>query len=323
MQRIDIFLYNGKRLFLINLSTFIDMQIRFTLRQLSVFLAVAQTGTTIAASRMLSMSQSAISAALSDLELVADEKLFDRHGRRLVLNDAGRALQPQARALLEAAENLAREFDSPAISLHIAASSTIGNYVLPAILARFRAVHPSSRLNVLIGNTRDVLKAVDSFDADIGLIEGSSHDPRMRVQHWVEDELVVVTAPRNRLARQGGQADLAQADWLMREPGSGTREILEQQLGDALGPLNVALELGDSEAIRRALLSGYGVSCLSRHVVADDLENGKLVTVKARLPAIRRSLSIVLHANKAPTRGLTAFQAFLDEYAASFRKQNQ
>ena len=298
------------------------MQLRFTLRQLSVFLAVAETGTTIGASKILSMSQSAVSAALGDLEMAAGEMLFDRHGRRLLLNDAGRGLQPQVRALLEAAESLAHEFESPGISLRVAASSTIGSYVLPPMLARFRTVHPSARVHVRIGNTRDVLQAVDSFDVDIGLIEGSSHDLRIRLEHWIDDELVVVTAPQNRLARHGGHAELAQADWLMREPGSGTREILEQQLGDTLGPLNVALELGDSEAIRRALLSGYGVSCLSRHVVADDLERGRLVTVKAKLPAIRRSLSIVQHQSKAPTRGLSAFRAFLDEYADSVRKRN-
>jgi DNA-binding transcriptional LysR family regulator len=293
------------------------MPIRFTLRQLSVFIAVAQSGSTTAAGKALSMSQSAISAALGELELVANEQLFDRHGRRLVLNDAGRALQPQAIALVEGAESLARDLESVAVSLRIAASSTIGNYVLPGILARFLTVYPAAKLNVVIGNTRDVLDAVNTFSADIGLIEGISHGPNVRVESWVDDEMVVVASPHHPLAQNARRSDLAKADWLVREPGSGTREIVEQQLGGALGTLNIALELGNSEAIRRTLLSGYGISCLSRHIIADDIENGRLIAVKARLPVIRRSFSIALHRNKTQTRGLAAFHAFLASYASS------
>jgi DNA-binding transcriptional LysR family regulator len=291
------------------------MSIRFTLRQLSVFIAVAQFGSTTSASKALSMSQSAVSAALGELELVTNERLFDRHGRRLVLNDAGRALQPHAIALIEGAENLARDFESTVVSLRIAASSTIGNYVLPGILARFLKEHPAARLNVVIGNTRDVLDAVNAFDADIGLIEGSSHGANLHAEHWIDDEMVVVTAPHHPLARSARRSDLAKADWLVREPGSGTREIFEQQLGREFGPLNIALELGNSEAIRRTLLNGYGISCLSRHVVADDIEHGRLIAIKAKLPIIRRSFSIALHRSKTPTRGLTAFRTVLDAHA--------
>lgn len=296
------------------------MQLRYTLRQLSVFLAVAQTGSTTAAGKALSMSQSAVSAALGDLERAAAERLFDRHGRRLVLNDAGRALQPQVAALLDAAHNLGREFESPGISLRIAASSTIGIYVLPPILARFRKAHPNARLTVQIGNTREVVAAIKSFDADIGLIEGRAHDPTMQVEHWLEDELVVVTAPGNPLARGDKHGDLAQGQWLVREPGSGTREFIEEQLGNVLGTLNIVLELGNSEAIRRTLLNGYGISCMSRHVIADDLEYGRLIQVSAGLPILRRTLSIIQAAGKTPTRGLAAFHAFLEAYAVTARQ---
>ena len=290
------------------------MTLRFTLRQLSVFITVAQSGTTTGASTALSMSQSAVSAALGELEDVANKLLFDRHGRRLVLNDAGRALLPHAMAVVENAEALAREFESTALSLRIAASNTIGTYLLPSILTHFLAEHPSARLNVVIGNTHDVLEAVNTFDADLGLIEGSSEGFNMRVEHWLDDEMVVVTSPNHPLAGSTRRKELAKADWLVREPGSGTREIFELELGRSLGSLNIALELGNSEAIRRILLNGYGVSCLSRHVVADDLAGGRLVVVKAKLPSIRRSFSIAQHRSKALTPGLSAFRAFLDAH---------
>ncbi|MDO8301289.1 LysR substrate-binding domain-containing protein [Lacisediminimonas sp.] len=226
--------------------------------------------------------------------------------------ESGRALLPNAMALVEGAEALARELESTTGALRIAASNTIGNYLLPGILKDFLTEHPTVRLNIVLGNTRNVLDAVNAFEADIGLIEGSSHAPNTRIEHWVDDELVVVTAPDHPLARSARRSDLAKADCLVREAGSGTREIVDQELGRAIGALNIALELGNSEAIRRTLLNGYGVSCLSRHVVADDLETGRLIAIRATLPTIRRSFSIALHRSKTPTRGLAVFCSFLN-----------
>jgi DNA-binding transcriptional LysR family regulator len=312
ITRIKGWAYNLKPLIFLRLISFIDMKVRFTLRQLSVFTTVARMGSTISASTALSMSQSAVSAALSELESVANEPLFDRHGRRLVLNDAGRTLLPHAIALVESAEALAREFESRSVALRIAASNTIGNYVLPNILKGFLTQCPTARLNIAIGNTHEVIDAVNDFKADIGLIEGYSNASNMRIEHWLDDEMVIVASPDHPLARSAQLGDLAKADWLVREAGSGTREIVEHELAGALGTLNIALELGNAEAIRRTLISGYGVSCLSRHVVADDIETGRLIAIKAGLPTIHRSFSIALHRSKTPTRGLILFRSFLD-----------
>jgi len=298
------------------------MTIRFSLRQLSVFLAVAEQGSTVGAGSALAMSQSAVSAALAELENVAGQALFDRHGRRLILNDAGRALRPRALALVEDAEGLARDFSSSQVSLRIAASNTIGNYVLPPLLARFRQAQGEARLDVAIGNTQDVLTRVSSFQADVGLIEGRTHSPDIRAEHWMDDEMLIVTAPGHPLTRlrhlrgEPERRRLAEADWLMREPGSGTRELVEEQLGPLLAPharFKVALELGNSEAIHRTLLSGYGVSCLSRHVVDEDLASGRLIRLELGLPPLVRPFSIVTHRNKTETRGLALLREFLNQ----------
>ncbi|MDB5821665.1 MAG: hypothetical protein JWR21_369 [Herminiimonas sp.] len=296
------------------------MTIRFTLRQLAIFVEVARHGSATGASKALSMSQSAVSAAIGELESIANDRLFDRHGRRLVLNDAGRVLRPHAIALVEGAENLARDLEPTVGSLRVAASNTIGNYVLPGILARFLGLQSAVKLEVMIANSRDVLDAVDAFDADIGLIEGSSQGANIKVEHWMVDEMAIVTAPGHPLATSTRRADLANGDWLLREPGSGTREVLEQQLVSQIGPLKIALELSTLEAIRHTLLDGYGVSCMSRHIVADDLKQGRLVEVAVKLKPIRRSFSIALHRNKAPTRGLSAFRSFLDSRSEEFQR---
>jgi DNA-binding transcriptional LysR family regulator len=292
------------------------MSIRFTLRQLSVFVAVARLGSTRSAGEELAMSQSAVSAALGELEAAANELLFDRHGRKLVLNDAGRALLSRAAPIVESAESLSRSFASSAVSLRIAASSTIGNYILPGILVRFLAEHPTARVDVSITNTQGVLDAVSGFNADIGLMEGSSHGPDVVVQPWIDDEMVVVAAPDTPVVRCARRRNnLAAADWIVREPGSGTREFVEQHIGRALGALNIAFELGDSEAIRRTLIGGYGVSCLSRHVVAEDLEAGRLVEIDDQLPPLRRPLMMLTHRSKAASRGLAAFRNILEFHA--------
>ncbi len=290
------------------------MQHNLTLRQLSVFVAVAQTGSTTGAAQRLAMSQSAVSSALSELEHSLSEQLFDRRGKKLFLNDFGRMLLPQVRALFDQVDSIANAGKGSSVSLRVAASTTISNYVLPPLLARFHTRDtPGGTVNLLVGNTHTVLDAVRDFDADLGLIEGSCTGDEFTVEHWMDDELLVVTSPATPLAKAGapGHAALREADWLVREHDSGTREVLDAQIAGILGPVHIALELSNSEAIRRTVMAGYGICCLSSHVVGPDVAAGALVNIGGSLPPLRRPFSIVLHKDKRPTRGLNSFLAFL------------
>ncbi|NOZ17720.1 MAG: LysR family transcriptional regulator [Betaproteobacteria bacterium] len=291
---------------------------RVTLRQWAVFAAIAQCETTTAAGSQLGLSQSAVSAALAELESTLGHPLFDRHARRLHLNALGRQLLPQAQALLDHADALEHATVQPNVRLKLAASSTIGNYVLPALLASFRQqIAPDSQLDVLIGNTQDVVDAVQRFEVDIGPIEGTCRGEALEIETWIDDEMVIVAAPDHPLARgPASRAALREAGWLMREPGSGTRELIDSRIASVIGPLHVALELGHSEAIQRTVAAGYGISCLSRHVVADALRDGRLVEVQSDLPRIARPLLIVRHRDKHPTHGLTQFIDALHGHAS-------
>ena len=291
--------------------------LRLTLRQLSVFVAVVQHGSTVAAAQALSMSQSAVSAALAELESALDTALFDRVARRLSVNEAGRQLFPRALSLLDQAQELERFTAQTGVHLRIAASNTIGSYLLPSLLADFRASQQGNcSLDVRIGNTRDVLRALLQFEADIGLIEGSSHERDLRSVHWCDDEMVVVASPSHPLAKGPVTPErLREAEWIVREPGSGTREIIEDKLVPELGELHFALELGNAEAIKRAVMSGFGISCLSLHVVRDDIERGDLVALRDGLPRIMRPLQLVVHEDKYPTQGLLAFTEYLRSVA--------
>ncbi|MBW6134982.1 LysR family transcriptional regulator, partial [Pseudomonas aeruginosa] len=172
-------------------------------RQLQIFCAVARCGSTTAAAESISLSQSATSAGLNELESQLSTRLFDRVGKRLQLNEVGRRFLPQALRLLDGVAQLEQQFAvsaAPQASLTVAASSTIGNYVLPRLLASFEREQPGVRVNASIGNTGSAVQDVVTFAADIGLIEGPCHEPGLRVEPWLEDSLIVVAAPGHPLA---------------------------------------------------------------------------------------------------------------------------
>ena len=291
--------------------------LRLTLRQLQIFRVVAESGSTAAAAATIALSQSATSAAINELERVLELQLFDRIGKRLQLNDNGRMLLPQALALLDGAgwiERWALDRESHIGTLRIGASTTIGNYMLPAILAGFRETLPGLarenwQVQVAIANTSVIASGVAAFELDLGLIEGPCHEPDLTVQPWLEDELVVVAAandpivPRGR-HRQISLETLAKATWLLREEGSGTREIINQLLIPYLHHLKPGIQFGNPEAIKRAAASGLGISCLSRFVVEDLLKTGVLVAPPTELPKLTRHFYIVMHEQKKRTRGL-------------------
>ena len=271
---------------------------RLTLRQLSVFVATAQSGSARAAASRLSRSQSAASSMLAELEAVLETRLFDRIGRRLVLNQNGRALLPRAQALLEQASDLQRLFGAAhQVTLRVAASFTIGEYVLPSLVARWTRLHPENPVRVRIGNTADVIAATAGLTADIGFIEGPQTHPDLIVRPWLDDELVVVASRRHPLAGTVvSAARLAQETWVLREPGSGTRQVTDAWLTRHLREVVVGYELGSTEAIKRVVAEGAGIGCLSQYAIgADGLRDLPLVRLQTRLPPARRQLATVHH----------------------------
>lgn len=275
-------------------------RLRLSLRQLEVFAATALRGSTRAAADQVARSQSAASAALGELEGVLGVALFDRVGRRLVLNENGRALLPRASALLDQSRQVEHLFGSGhETPLRVAASLSIGEYLLPEMLARWKLDHPASPVALMIGNTREVVAAVAAFDVDLGFIEGPQTHPQLVVRPWRSDELVIVAAPRHPLAgRTASLRQLREASWALREPGSGTREAADRWLIERVGPLRVEFELGSPEAIKRLVGAGAALGCLAREVVALELAQGTLVELATTLPRATRRLAIVLHRDK-------------------------
>ena len=294
------------------------VMMRITLRQLQIFIAIAQSGSTTAAGEVIALSQSAISASIAELEKALNVQLFDRVGKRLLLNDHGRAMLPQAMALVNGATSLENSFNEIAPSiLIIGASLTIGNYLLPTILANYWRAQGivlgelMPPLQVVVANTADIVSKVVNFEVDIGLIEGPCNRADISVSPWLEDELLLVVAPNHPVLQENGEFispdRLTKANWLLRERGSGTREALEQALLPYIAQLKSSLEFNDHEAIKQSAVQGLGIACLSRTVVRDMLDAGKLVELKTPFGKLMRRFSLLVHHQKQVTPGMQHF----------------
>jgi DNA-binding transcriptional LysR family regulator len=286
-------------------------RLRLNLRQLEVFLATVHGGSTRAAADRIARSQSAASTSLAELEAALGVELFDRIGRRLLLNENGRALLPMAQALVEqAAEVQALFMDEHAAPLRVAASFTIGEYLLPSLISHWTQLHPKSHVYLRICNSSEVITAVAGLDVDIGFIEGAQTHSDLIVRPWLDDEMVIVAAPGHAMAnRRASALELADATWVLREHGSGTRQIADEWLLKNLARVRVGCELGSTEAIKRVVATSDALGCLSRYAVAQSVEVGHLVELQTQLPKATRKLSIALHREKRLGRATEEFLA--------------
>lgn len=276
-----------------------------TLDQLRIFIAVAERGHVTRAARSLGMTQSAVSAAISALESRYGARLFDRVGRGIELTETGRRFVPEARAVLDRA-NAARATLEDLSNLAsgtvtIAASQTIATYWLPRRITTYHRDHPGIRLDVVIGNTQQVEKAVVDGTADIGLVEGPTKHPALIRQTVDRDRLVLVVSNKQELPETSadGEVDFRELTWVVREAGSGTRHVLEdeaQRRGCRLEDLRIFLVLPSNEAVREAVEAGAGATIISEHVVASAIEAGRLRALTVNLPP--RDFALLRHSER-------------------------
>lgn len=288
--------------------------LRTTLRHVEVFVATVQKGNVTQAAAEIGLTQSAASMALTDFENLIGTKLFDRIGKRLSLNENGRAIYAKAVEMIERAHEMEAYFrnDRRAVNLKIGASSTIGNYLLPQLICGFTASRPGSQVQLQVSNTQTVIHAVRDFEIDIGFVEGPCLQPEIETIFWRSDELAICASPDHRLACRGAATvtALRQANWILRERGSGTREVVEQMLTSQLGEIGLTMELGGTEAIKRAVESGMGISCLPKVALAESVERGKLVVLSTPFLQLTRAFHILLHKRKYRTEGMLSLLSF-------------
>jgi DNA-binding transcriptional LysR family regulator len=289
-----------------------------TLEQLRIFAAVAERQHMTRAAEALDLAQSAVSAAVAGLETRFGTKLFHRIGRGIALTEAGAVFLGEARAVLarvEAAELVLSELgDLKRGTLTLQASQTIASYWLPRHLASFRQAHPGVEIHLTIGNTAQVAAAVHAGAAELGFIEGAIDDPALISVQVARDQLIVLVPPDHPWASLRGfdPRRLAEGEWVLREPGSGTRSVFEAAiLGFGIAPsaLRVVLELPSNEAVRGAVEAGLGATALSASVAAPSLEAGLLQAVDLRLPD--RPFSLLRRSERYRSRAAEALMAII------------
>ncbi|AEB49758.1 LysR substrate-binding domain-containing protein [Aeromonas veronii] len=286
---------------------------KLTLQQLKVFATIARYGNLGLAANELCLSKGAVSQSLQELERQLSTPLFDRIHPRLQLNNEGRLLQPAAEELLtrmQDIENLFSPDAEPSGQLRLGASQTIGNYLLPTLLASSKqelGLPPK----VTINNTHLLCHALANFELDMALIEGENHHPDLLAEPWLQDEMLVVAPPGHPLAnkKELSLSRLGGETWVLREAQSGSREQFIQQIQPELPRWQPGLELNTLEAVMLAVEKGLGISFISRLAASDRLADGRLLALplSRRFP---RQLSLIWHKQKYHSTSLRHFIHF-------------
>lgn len=269
---------------------------------LRTFVAVVETGSFSEAARGLSLSQPAVTQHIKALESDAGATLLDRRYREIGLTEAGASLLPHARTVLaqleQARADLDRLSDTVTGRLTLFASTTPGQYVLPRMLGGFLAEFPEVGLELRVGDTSEVVEAVEDGRAQLGVTGARIAGSKANSEPFIDDEIVLICPPGHPLA--GGEehsaAELAQARWVMRESGSGTRMVLEgilEEEGVDPAELEIVMELGTSEAVLAAVEGGMGLGAVSRFVADRALAAGDVQAVRSPRFPVSRPLFIV------------------------------
>ncbi len=290
---------------------------KYSLRQLEIFVAVSREQSVSRAAEALSLSQSATSTALGEFERQFNLQLFDRIGKTLRINETGQQLLPRAVELLDRAHEIEALLQGHAGFGHmkVGATLTVGNYLATIIVTRFLQEHAESRIQLQVHNTSTIVHKIANHELDLGLIEGDCHHPDLEVQQWIADELVVFAAPDHPLAKlkQVSMEQLLQQAWILREKGSGTRETFDRAFHNNHAQLSIRLELEHTEAIKRAVESGLGVGCISRLALKDAFRRGSLVPLATPQLDLSRFFYIVWHKQKYQTTGIREFIALCQQ----------
>ena len=294
-----------------------------TIRHLKIFLAVCDGGcNTTRAAEALTMAQPAVSLALKELEQYYGVVLFDRVGRHLQITAAGKRLWEYAShitSLFDDMEKGMRDWDTFGI-LRVGASITIGSQFLPNYVKAFYTRHPGTEIRAVIEPSDRLEAQILSSDLDLALMEGVSHSPSLESEEYMEDHLVVICPARGRFV-QGQtltQEEFRSQKFLLREPGSGTRETFQRVMEEAGLAVEPIWEAMSTTALVNAVINGLGITVLPHRMVLGPLSKGLVVSVRVEGLEFRRKYYIVRHRAKYLTASARAFLDLCRSYEMDY-----
>lgn len=268
--------------------------------RLRVFITAAKTLNFTKCAEQLYISQPAVSKHIGELESRYKVQLFERSGSRLALTEAGRVMLEHAERIADGYRRLQYEMDlftdRLGGELKVGASTTIAQYVLPQVLARFTARFPEVKVSLVSGNSEQVEAALARHDTDLGLVESSARHPGFHYEPFIPDELVLIASTKGWYGRcdQVTLAELQTVPLVLRESGSGTLEVISKYLAAAdvrLASLRVVMQLGSTESIKSFVRNSDAMAIVSVASIVDELRSGELRIIDIEGCTIRREFS--------------------------------
>ena len=291
--------------------------------KLKVFCTVAETKSFSKASEIIRLTQPAVSLQIQALEEIYGTKLFNRSGCIITLTSAGEVLYKYAKeinTLYTAAEKELGAFTGQVKGVvTIGASSTIGNYVLPAVIAEFRKKYPKVAVHLLTANTKTIVDYLNAGGIDIALVEGEVKKQKLIVEKLIPDEMVLIMHPLHPWARKSNVSifDVAKEPFIFREEGSGTRQMIEKYLikhGISPQSIKIVFIMGSTESIKSAVEEGLGVSIVSKWAAKKEIRYGTLKTASLKEDRFMRDFSLLYRKAKDTSFTLDKFLTFLKKY---------
>jgi DNA-binding transcriptional LysR family regulator len=288
-----------------------DKKDKLTLRQLEIFLNVVKEGHLTNVAKGMGLSQSAISMAIKELEKILGNPLFDRINKKLVLNEMGRAFEKEVSPILKKINDIEYEFKNTVNKgmVRVGASTTIVDYLMPPIICAYMNNYPDVKVALKEGNTKNIVNLIKEGELDVAFIEGVVNDPAILKTIVGVDELVVVTTDET-LKDECFIDTLQERKWVLREEGSGTREVFLDYIKDKVDHINIFLELGHTESIKSLLVNHQCLTCISKIAVRSEIENNKLIQVPLRNFECKRYFYMIYHKDKYRSELFDKFVAF-------------
>lgn len=284
-----------------------------TLRHLRIFVIVADMASMTAAAKELYISQPTVSQAISELESFYGVRFFDRLSKRLYLTEKGKQLLNYSRHIIALSDEMEQSMKNPDQGgiIKLGASLTIGTYLLPKLTRSFTNQYSSMRIQAVIKNTQEIEELIMKNKIDFGLVEGVIHNRDIVGKPFIEDELIFICGRRHPLygIKSIFIHDLNGYDYIVREQGSGTRELFEKVMTDYDIKWNLVWECNGFDSIISSTEDGIGIAVISKHLVEKKLQSGELFHIQVENLRVKRKFSIIHHKNKFITDMVQSFFA--------------
>jgi len=288
-----------------------EKKVKLTLRQLEIFLNVVREGHLTNVAKAMGLSQSAISMAIKELEKILGNPLFDRINKKLILNEMGRAFEKEVAPILKKINDIEYEFKNSVNKgmVRVGASTTIVDYLMPPIICSYMNTYPDVKIALKEGNSKKIVDLIKDGELDVGFIEGVVNDSEIIKTIIGVDELVVVTTDDS-LTNECFIDSIQNKKWVLREEGSGTREVFLDYVKDKVDHINIFLELGHTESIKSLLINHQCLTCISKIAVTRELEERKLIQVPLRNFECKRNFYMIYHKDKYKSELFNKFVTF-------------